>query len=227
MGVKTYTEFQSDLLFELGNPDNLTAYTGPWVNESYLDFCTRERFWTVKIPSIRMFPELNASGAIDATVDGTAYVTRPTDAIQVYAVWDSTNDRKMDNIGWREYIAKTGRATAASESEPKFWATYGSYLYLYPTPDDAYALTVYYRKRPAVLTGTDVTVIGAEWDEAVTKLAVVKSMLKMKRYDDFKIEKDEFMDMLASKIGFYADERMDANIIVKPDIAYNSWDGPR
>ena len=227
MGDKAFSTFQTDLKLELGQIDNLDTYLDDWVNDAYIDFCTRTAFWKLKFPTIRMFPELNSSDTAD-TVDGTAYVSTPTDAIQVYTVWDSTNDSKLTQIGWTEYISDTGRADTDSEGKPQYWTRYGGYIYLYPTPDDAYTLYIYYRARPSAMSGDDDTTdIATEWDEPILKLAVIKGMLKLKRYEDYKIEKAEWLDMMAGKIGFYADDRLDSEIIIKPSGAYHNWGNDR
>lgn len=46
-----------------------------------------------------------------------------------------------------------------SRGRPEFWYEWAGILYLYPTPDKAYTLTVYYQKEPTTLTSNTDTLI--------------------------------------------------------------------
>ena len=222
MGDKTFSEFQTDLTFNLGQREDISTYVDDWINEAYLDFCTKSRFWNLRVPKNFLFYELQATDDTD-TVDGTAYISTPSDCVSVYAVWDSTSDKKLRRINMRQYIKKTGRADTDSEGEPSRYVRNGAYIYIYPTPDDAYTLRTYYRKRPAVLTGSNTTVIGAEWDESILNLATIKGMLKLRMYEDFKMWKAEWIESVGAKMGIYEDEQEDTGDILRPDIAYLSY----
>jgi hypothetical protein len=81
-------------------------------------------------------------------------------------------------------------------------------------------LTVYYRKRPAVLSGdSDVTVLGAEWDEPILTLAVIKGMMRLHMYDQAKLEKAEWQEMMESKIALASNEEQDRNATLKQTIS--------
>ena len=219
MANKTFTEFQSDLTFNLGNRENISAYVDDWVNAAYIDFCTRDKFWEIRLPKNFLFHELQTNTSSD-TSDGVAYVSVPSDCVSIYTIWDSTSDKKLNAINMRQYIKKTGRSDANSEGEPSLWVRYGSNIYFYPTPDTTYSMTIYYRKIPTELTGSGVTIIGAEWDEAILKLATTQSMLRLRMYEDFAIWKTEWIEMMASKIGIYEAEYLDKEDILKPDYSY-------
>lgn len=170
-----------------------------------------------------MFPELNVT-ANKTTVAQQAWVTVPTDMLITYTIHDTTNDRKLKGIGWREYMRRTGRADSDSADDPTHWVRYGGNYYLYPTPDAAYVLDVSYRKRPTALSAaTDVTAIGAEWDEAILKLAVIQTLMRFKDYEPALVEKKEWLDMMASKIGIYTQELGDRGDYLKPDQSYHQW----
>lgn len=220
MGDKTFTEFQTDLTFNLGQRDDISSYVDDWINSAYIDLCTKTRFWNLKVPKRFLFPELDATDDTD-TVDGTAYIATPDDCVSIYAIWDVDNDKKLTRINKRQYIVKTGREDTDEEDEPQFYVRMGTNIYLSPTPDDAYTLRTYYRKCPAIMTdGDDVTVLGAEWDEPILDLATVKSMLRLRMYEDFKMWKNEWIESVGAKMGLYESEQDDTRDILKPDIAY-------
>ncbi len=219
MGIKLYSTFEEELTLALGQRTDISSYTGRFINSSYLDFTTRKKFWKVAFPQAYMFPELNVTDATQATVASRAYISVPTDCLHIYTVHDTTNDNKLSGYSLRQYVEETGRAS--STGKPDFWFRMGSYIYLYPTPTGAYSMTIFYRKKPALLVNpTDVTVIGSEWDEPILSLAVCQTFLKLKYYDDFKFHKDEWIDMMAGKIGIYDEERKDKNDIMEPSVDY-------
>lgn len=225
MGDKDFDNFKSDLKFHLGNRTDVDSSLGGWINTAYRDLTTRNMLWGVKMPEQYVFPQLFTSLSSN-TSDGVAYVTAPTDTIYIISIDDTTSDRKLVNIPWREYLRQTGRAVADSESAPTKWVRFGSNIYLYPTPDATYALSVYYRKIPAVLSsGSDTTVIGAEWDEPILKLAVIQTFMRYAEYEKAEIEKREWIDMMASKVGMYYREESDRQTYMKPDFTY--FDGLR
>ncbi len=220
MGERTYAEMCADLKFHLGNRTDSDTNIANWINVAYKDLTTRNMLWGVKMPEQYIFPELNTS-ASKSTTDGVAYVTVPTDALYVATIDDTTSKRKLVNIPWREYIKHPDRATTTSEGAPTKWVRYGLNLYLYPTPDATYALTVYYRKRPAELVNaSDVTLVGDEWDEPILKLAVIQSFRRFGEYEKAEVEKKEWVDMMAAKVGMYFREESDRETYRKPDMTY-------
>jgi len=219
MGDMTFSEFTDSLTLNLGQREDISSYVDAWINVAYLDLCTKNKFWSLSVPKKFLFYELQATDETD-TVDGTAYIATPSDCLSIYAVWDNDNDVKLHRINLRQYVSYTGRADTDSEGSPGKYVRSGANIYLYPTPDDAYTLTTYYKKRPAELTGTDTTVIGAEWDEVILDLATIQSMKKLRMYEDYKIWKAEWLETVGSKMGMYESEQDDTRNILKPDVAY-------
>jgi hypothetical protein len=223
MGTYTYSDFKSKLTRELWNRDDVSTLVGGWVNAAYMDLCTRNRFWDVKMPHNFDFPELNVSES-RTTADGTASVATPSQALFITTVFDDTNKRKLSKMSPREYFSKTDRATAAAEGQPTNWTRYGSNLYLWPTPAATYSLSVYYRKRPAEMSDDlDVTAVGAEWDEIILKLAVIQSMMRLKAYDDAAKEKADWTMKVQDLIGIYGKEEIDQRHLAEVDIVYHDW----
>ena len=217
MGNMTFTEFQAELLIHLGNRNNVETYKGEWINRAYLSLVSRKQIFGV--PMNFRFPGVETSTSTN-TVDGTAYIAAPTDALVVTHVHDATSDKKLTNISWDEYIKKTGRATAASEGAPTDWVRYGANLYLHKTPDAVYAMTVYYRKRPTELTGSAVTVLGAEWDEVILLLAAIQSHIRVNDLQPIEIKKEEWKEMVLGMIGLHAFEQFDRKDVRSPSPAY-------
>lgn len=227
MGAKTLSEFETDMVtYALMNrPDLTSAQKAAFINNAYIDFTTRNLFWGLKVPQGFEFPELNVADSTRATVANTAYIQTPSDALHVYTIHDDTNDQKLSNISRGEYVKKTGRATSTSYGKPTKWNRYGTRLWLYPTPDAVYSLTIYYRKRPATMTAADsVTAIDAMWDEPIQLLANIQAMTRFKMYEQAESEKKEWLEMMSGKFGFYAKEERDRKTYFEPDPNYADWD---
>jgi len=202
MGDKTYATFQSELLWALGNLASADVNTmeGKWINSAYRSLTSRNKFWKFKVPKTFGFPELDTTTTA-AGSDGDAYISKPSDSIFVHTVWDMTNDNMLDyrDHGW--YVEQTGRADADSEAEPTSWTPYSNKLYLYPTLDDDYNFTIYYRKRVEDLTGTDTTVIGGEWDEPILMFATMRGYMFLRDFETAKQWRDEFILTIQDLMG--------------------------
>jgi len=227
MGAKTLAEFRSDLVtFPLSNREDLTtAQKSAFINHAYIDFTTRNQFWGLKVPAEFEFPELKTVDPSRATVANSPYISAPSDCLYLYTIWDSTNDRNLHWYSWGEYVQKRGRGTAASYNKPKKWTRFGNRIYFYPTPDDVYALTLYYRKRPAEMSAdADVTAIDSMWDEPIQILSGIQAMMRFKQYEHADAEKKDWLEMMAGKFGLYAREQRDRRTFLEPDINYATWD---
>lgn len=168
MGIMTYTNLTDYLKVRFGNNDAWDSFYGLWINSAYRQLTSRDSVGGKRIE----IPELDTTSS-DATVDGTAYVSVPSDCIAISEIFDETNDVQLEWLAYPEYVGKSDRADTSSEGKPTYWVRSGAYIYLYPTPDDAYTLTIHYRKRPADLSGaSDVTVLGEEWDDIILEYAV-------------------------------------------------------
>ncbi|KKL53454.1 hypothetical protein LCGC14_2275280 [marine sediment metagenome] len=216
MGTVTFDKFVLQTKFELGERTDLSSHSDlgdlyeDWINMSYLTLTT-----SMKIKGVEgqlYFPELFTDDTSQSTTDGQAYINVPSDAVYIEGVWDTTNDIELENISWAEYKERTGRADSNAETKPTEWTRRGAKtggLYLHSTPDAIYAMTIYYYKTPTVLTGSAVTEIGPEWDEAILKHAVVTGLMKLKRYEEAAIEYKGWIQLMYGLMGMYDRERRD------------------
>ncbi len=191
MGIKTFTVFKDDLGLALGErtDTDVTTRIGGWINTAYVTLTTKS-----KIPETNKnlsFPDLDTDTGIEGdaqeTADGKKYVLAPANCLYIQNVEDTTSDIRLTKIAWRDYIDTTGRNTVGSRGAPTQYCRRGvnsvkkKYVYLLATPDGAYGVTVYYRKRVTVLSADDdTTIVGAEWDEIILQLAVAQSLMKLK-----------------------------------------------
>lgn len=207
MGTLTYTEFQSYTKLQFGNNDawyTPTNYYGIWVNLAYKRLSTQDRFWG--IGRNFYFPQLETSGT-DTTADGTAYIDVPTDCLVIRELYDTTNNLHLTNIPHSEYVAYTDRTDTNSEGKPTEWVRQGAYVYLHPTPGATYTIRIYYRKIPASLSaGSDVTVLGTEWDEPIITLAAHIGKQWTMDYDKAEILRKAFVEQASGIVTVYGDE---------------------
>jgi len=223
MGTKLFSEFKDELQLEMGERTDIESlggvnFLGVWINSAYMTLATQNKMWGIR--KSFTFPELETYST-NVTEDGSPTIDVPTDLIVTRHVWDSTNDVKLTAIPFAEYINNTGRATAASEGKPTEYVRNGDYFYLHPTPDAEYTIYIYYRKRPAKLVDDDdTTVIGAEWDEPILRLAVSLGLRKLHQYDAAKKEQEFFEDMVRGIVGIYDQEALDKDQYLKADPHY-------
>ena len=212
MGNKTFSTLKTELKLRLGRRSDIedidsTNFYETWINYAYQDITRRNKFFGKTFHFY--FPQLESIDTSQSTTDGTAYINVPDSTLIIRQVWDSTNDYLLKHIGWMTYLKKSGRASSTSESEPKKWTRSGSYIYLYPTPDDAYTMYIYYRKMVSALSDAgDTTAIGEEWDELILGLATYKGCSWLREYDDAEKAKAEFIDMANNILGVYGQEEL-------------------
>ena len=199
---KSFTTFKSELLWALGGlaSADVNSQEGNWINVAYLDFCSKNKFLRFEVPQTFDFPELNTT-TTETGNDGDAYIPKPSDGLLVYAVWDMTNDNELSYKDHSWYVAQAGRADASCEARPSCWIPYGDKLYLYPTLNAEYNFRIYYRKRPALLTGTNTTVIGAEWDEPILMLAVIRGFMLLRDFEKAKEWRERFVTTVQGLMG--------------------------
>lgn len=226
-GIKTFAAFVDEVELAFGQRTDIATVAGGWVNDAYFRITCSNEIFGQRINSY--FPTLEIESAALSTVDGTKYVTTPTDCLFIRHVWDSTNDVKLDKISLADYIQRSGRSVAASEGAPTQWvrrssATKGEdKIYFYPTPDAVYSMIAYYRAKPAILTGTDTTVIGFEWDEAIVSLACAIGAKRLQMYDTAKIFEEDFKNIIVGLNGIYDNEDLDKEDYRKVDQSYNAF----
>jgi len=148
-------------------------------------------------------------------------VDTTSDMLIIRTIFDISNSRKLKKIPPRQYWKYTDRADSDAYGEPTRWTHVGGgsnrgYLYLHPTPDDNYNLDIFYRALPDDLSGTETTVIGAEWDEIIVKAAVWLARLRLNEYDKAKEDKIIVRDMIRDLVGLYDQENLDINDQVIP-----------
>jgi len=219
LGVKTYTQYETELKLEIYNRDDLQSpvnYYQRWLNEAYLDIVSRKDLY---------FPILEELHEAQTT-DGTQYVEAPSNTLFVRTVFDKTNTVKLRKVSWLKYISYPDRYDTTAEGSPNKWTHAGGgtgsgRIYLYPTPDDAYDLELPHRKKPPVLSGSsDVTLLGSEWDVIILKTAVWQTLTKLKEYEKAAQEKEVVDEMIRNLRGIYDRENIDRNDILQPHQAY-------
>lgn len=219
--AKSFADFKTELKLMFGQNAKLddvdgTNIYGTWINYAYLRLTTRDRFFAIKTNFY--FPELETVDTSQTTTDGTQYIDVPSDCLVVRDVYDYTNTRYLDNIAWREYLEYTDRFDTSAEGEPTEWVRSGDYIYLHQTPDSSTdSIYVYYRKRPTALTGTNETIIGPEWDEAILQLAFIIGKEWMQEYDKSESMKKDWLDNVSGLVGVYYQEELAREHRAKPD----------
>ncbi len=220
-GTWTFSEFKSFLKLQMGARTDLENYDGTnlyetFINMAYIRLTTRNRFFAIKTNFT--FPQLETVDTTITTTDGTPYISVPSDCMVVRDCYDYTNKRYLDQIPWREYIRYTDRFDSSSEGEPNEWVRAGDNIYLHPTPDtSSESIYVYYRKIPAVLTGTNATVLDTAWDESILQLALIIGKTWLKEYEEAEQMKKEWLDNVSGMMGIYYQEELATAKTVIPE----------
>ena len=220
-GTWGFDTFVSYLKLQMGKRTDVENYGGTslyhtWINMAYIRLTTRNTFFAIKTNFT--FPQLETLDSSQTTTDGTQYISVPSDCMVVRDVYDYTNKRYLTQIPWREYLKYTDRFDTSAEGEPTEWVRAGDYIYLHPTPDSSTdTIYVYYRKIPAVLTGTSTTVLDTAWDEPILQLALIIGKTWLKEYPEAEQMKKEWLDNVSGMMGIYSQEELAGAKTVIPE----------
>jgi hypothetical protein len=225
MGAAGFDTLKEYLKLRAGNRADLEAagdsslnYYGIWINSSYRQLCTQEGILGLK--KKLYFPQLFTS-TTKTTTGGTAYVAFPSDGLYVTDVFDTDNGRKLTSISWDTYISYTDRTTTASRSDSTEYVRNGTSIYLHPTPlTTGDTLTIYYKYLVTDLSGTQTSLIGAEWDDVIVELGAYKMFTWIHEYDKAKFCKEAFLEMSTGLADVYFNEDMDRDAQWGPSSAY-------
>lgn len=226
MGDWGLDDFAKYLKFQLGQRTDLSAagddtenLYNVWVNLAYREL-TKSRKLLNKEYNFR-FPQIETVSDKDTT-DGTNYVAVPTGCIYIEDIYDEDSDRWLEPMRHREFIQYTDRSDTNAESKPTEWVRRGTNVYLHPTPDATYTLNIYYIPLVANLTGTGVTLIGAEWDEVILQLALIKALRWTKEYEAMGAEAKALGTLLDQLVGVYKKEELGRDDFIRPSIVYTN-----
>lgn len=219
----TFDNLCDYLKLELGQRADLESpvnYYQIWINAAYTSLTTRDKLFGMN--KSFWFPQLETSGTATTTA-GVAYVLLPADALVVRRVMNTTDNNYLKPITKDEYYKRLSKAVAASRGTSTEYVRLGTSIYLSPTPDAATALTIYYRKIPAPLAaGTDVTVLGSEWDEPIVKLAVIQAHQRLKEYDLAELEKKAWVEDILGLMGIYNQEERANEVVIGMNYMFGS-----
>lgn len=163
-----YLTIQTHVARNIGNratDAGVTTLIQEWINATYLDMVTMAKF-----PELEHFepipcPVLDTSTTFVTAAADPDYAV-PADMMFPISLRDITNNRPLRQRDIRWY----DRNKTQSPGQPYYYALYGNFYYLEPTPDDVYTINERYRKKVdsvALVNPADVPIIGTEWHEAV------------------------------------------------------------
>jgi len=204
----------------LGNRSSLSSPTDWYlrlINQAYVQLCTRDKIFGIKKKIF--IPEIEVSSTA-TTTDGTAYVSTPAACYIIRGVWNSTDDQMLTWITPEEYWDYGGRANTSSEGTPAEYTRRGTYVYLYPTPDDSTtSLTIYYKKRPNELSAaTDTTIIDKVWDDVIVNIATINGFYRLQEPDIADAWKKRVVEDTEGVISDIYNERNQANQFIYPSV---------
>lgn len=114
-----------------------------WVNEGYEDFLLRTRC------NVRKSTLATIADVEDYELDSDIL-----SVLEFYSADSDGNQRDFDRLTPAELI-ELRKGSPASQAHGNFYAVQGlNLLMIYPTPSEAYNLTVYYVRRPSALSAT-------------------------------------------------------------------------
>jgi hypothetical protein len=179
----SYTLLKSELLAHLGIDATDLDATGTAV----IDLTINRAWWEVadvfdfkEKETLTTFPTVAGTRSY---VIITALSETADEAIQSVSYKDPNTlehivvDRTSFNWYEENYNEQTSLRAA-----PIKWFHYNGFMYLYPTPDQIYTITVYHKTVLADLSGTSAPVIPQNWHEAILYGAIKRGFLRARDF---------------------------------------------
>lgn len=156
MGLLTLPDFVDELELALGDVPGLSSgQTERWINFGYLELATGVDFEA--LDDDFTFPTVAAQQAY----------TGPSEPLAVKIVRNEDQDYNLDWTGKEDLL----RRPTGTGGPPEVWTRHKEDILLWPVPLSVDSFRVVYKKTPAPLSGTDATVLPAQWDLAVVMFA--------------------------------------------------------
>lgn len=166
----SYDVMKTELKSRLGNRQDLDTRMDRWINYAFFEIVSNPRFNFWELDSDYQFTTVAATAEYDIQ-------SGAGDLHFILDVRDTTNERKLLRTHW-SYLDKV----VATSGAPTRYYRFGPNIILEPTPDDAYDITVRYRKRPNDLSTNNSSFegLGTEWEEKIITLAAIKAFEALK-----------------------------------------------
>jgi hypothetical protein len=196
MGVKTLTEWQTDIRNSLGrSAADLNEIKG-WVNDALLELIGAFKF-----------PELQATGTID-TVAGTDSYALPADfrAFDDQGVSIISPQSRFGGIleveTRVEYKRERQFATTYTRGIPEAIHKYGGKMWIRPTPDATVTRIEfdYHKKLTKLANPSDVSPLQDEWDECIFRGALYRGHLRYGEHDRVINVYNLFLGLVRSRV---------------------------
>ena len=200
----TLSDLQARIARELHRDDIATDIAA--AIQSAIDYYASERFY------------FNEKRWAITTIAGEKYYgtstaspgTLPSDILEIDSITVTANARiyQLDKISYNEMDA-TDAGTTPLAGYPRLWAWYGGQLRLYPTPNDAYVITISGQyKLPELVNPTDTNSWTTEAEELI-RCHAKREVAAHVTYDDQTAAR---MDGLASRA--FADLKAQTNKLI-------------
>lgn len=180
----SFNNILTEVEARLGNRTNLAGRTSVWVNDAYFELLMSPRF---------TFHEIERIATINTVVGQYTYPL-PTGIWFILNIKDETSGREVRKGNYRSFDRRR-RTTGI----PNRYDRFGETIEIDPTPDTVVELHMRYRFRPAELSTGSVTIIGREWDEVITAIAVSKGFDALEQVEQATLQRSLIEALLAAR----------------------------
>ena len=120
---------------------------------------------------------LRASTAF-GTSDGVANYPLPVDFWAVRRVKNNTSPAILKSVSPERYDTLT-----TQRQSPRAYSIFEGYVWLWPTPDAAYDITLRYRRKLPVLLDEETHLLGPEWDDVLLYSTAARAADSLNEHD--------------------------------------------
>lgn len=199
------TAIQAEVIARLGSRTDINARSLVWMNDAYFELLLSPRF---------PFWELDGSTTFTTVAGTRTYsLAAVTDLWFILDLRDTTAIRRLERVDVRDFDE-----IQHVSGQPTRYARFANTLELDPTPDAADVIQVRYRKRPNELVIGGVHLLGREWDEILTQLAVLKGREALEQTEQAAAQRTLVEGLLGMREAVLQLEDADADTTIGPEL---------
>lgn len=156
MGLLTLSEFREELTRISGNRG-----IDQWVIDRAVNMALQEITGAIEFNALVQMISTSTSNSVN-------YLQLPSDVFGIKSVSIPSEKIRLLKVGEQEFVLRDPQSSGV----PEIFCRIGNLLYLWPTPNAQYTVSMIVRKEHPVLSGGDSkTLIPGHWDQAVIGLA--------------------------------------------------------
>lgn len=207
----------SDIVTRVRQRIDDTSYDSTEI-KNYLNDTIRDVFNEYRLPLMQTSQNYTLNTSSSDITNGSGLPSNFVQAIKL-TVTTSGQEKDVTWIDYKELIeryADPDDTTLNPAAAPSYVYKFGTTIKVFPKPDSAYTVTLYYIKEPTALANdSDVPEIPSEFEELLVVGAAYRCLQVKDNYDQAGILENKYMELLDKLVARYSQTQVGSAKIMR------------